>query len=123
LKILADEGVDGPVVERLRREGHEVIYVAELDPGIDDDTILELAHRDEALLVTADKDFGELIFRQGRAPAGVLLLRFAGLSLQTKADLVATALVDHADELIGAFSVLAPGRLRLRRPSDSKLLP
>ena len=111
MKILADEGVDGPIVDCLRREGHEVLYVAELDPGIDDGTILDLARREGALLVTFDKDFGEMIF---------LLLRLAGLSPQTKSDLVAGALADHAEELTGAFSVLAPGQLRLRRSSGSR---
>ena len=119
MKLLADEGIDGPIVARLRQEGHEVAYVAELEPGIDDEAILDLARRDGALLVTSDKDFGELIFRQGRAPSGVLLLRLAGLSPPTKSDLVAGAVASHAEELIGAFSVLAPGQLRLRRSSDS----
>lgn len=118
MKILADEGVDGPIVEALRQEGHEVIYVAELDSGIDDDTILGLARRERALLVTFDKDFGELIFRQGRAPSGVLLLRLAGLSPLAKSELVVSALAEHASELPGAFSVLAPGQLRLRPSRD-----
>jgi predicted nuclease of predicted toxin-antitoxin system len=121
LKILADEGIDAPIVDRLREEGHQVIYVAELDPGVDDGTILDLARRQGALLLTFDKDFGELIFRQRRAPSGVLLLRLAGLSAHTKCELVTATLSDHAQELIGAFSVLTPGQLRLRRSGDEEI--
>ena len=107
MKILADEGIDAAIVDRMRQEGHEVIYVAELDPGVDDGSILDLARREGALLLTFDKDFGELIFRQRRAPSGVLLLRLAGLAAESKAELVTSTLSDHEKELIGAFSVLA----------------
>lgn len=54
MKLLADESVDGPVVERLRKERHEVIYVAELSPSIGDEEVLEQANTQAALLVTAD---------------------------------------------------------------------
>ncbi|GIW42747.1 MAG: hypothetical protein KatS3mg077_0029 [Candidatus Binatia bacterium] len=65
MKILADEGVDRPVVERLRQDGHEVRYVAEIEPGISDDNILDLANREGAVLLTADKDFGEFVISSG----------------------------------------------------------
>jgi predicted nuclease of predicted toxin-antitoxin system len=65
VKILADEGVDYPIVERLRQRGHWVWYVAEMEPGIYEDVVLDLANREGAVLLTADKDFGELVFRQG----------------------------------------------------------
>jgi hypothetical protein len=63
VKIFADESVDKQIVSRLRAQGHDVVYVAELDPGIDDETVLRSSHDSNALLVTADKDFGELVFR------------------------------------------------------------
>jgi predicted nuclease of predicted toxin-antitoxin system len=64
--------------------------------------------------VTADKDFGELVFRRQQINAGVLLIRLAGLSKESKADLVVDALRGHSDELAGAFSVLSPGMIRIR---------
>ena len=68
-----------------------------------------------ALLVTADKDFGELVFRQRLVHTGVLLLRLEGLTNPTKAELVAAAFRDRGHELLGAFSVLSPGQIRIRR--------
>lgn len=65
MMILADESVDRGNVVRLRQDGHEVTYVAEMPPGIMDEEVLVLAREDNALLLTADKDFGESIFRQG----------------------------------------------------------
>ena len=79
MNILADEGVDRVIVERLRQAGHSVQYVAEMSPGITDEVVMDLANRASALLVTADKDFGELVFRQGRITSGVMLFRLAGL--------------------------------------------
>ena len=85
MKIVADEGVDGPIVARLREDGHEVDYVAEIEPGISDDRVLSLANERQALLITTDNDFGELVVRQGRLNAGVLLLRLPGVSPSQKA--------------------------------------
>lgn len=113
MKLLADESVDRAVVERLRQDGHEVVYVAEVAPSISDDEVLLRAQA--ALLVTADKDFGELVFRQHRVHAGVMLLRLAGLSNATKAAIVAEVCRDREAELTGAFSVISPGLVRIRR--------
>lgn len=59
MKLVADENVDGPVVARLREDGHEVDYVAEMAPGIGDDEVLDYANGRQALLITTDKDFGK----------------------------------------------------------------
>jgi predicted nuclease of predicted toxin-antitoxin system len=72
VRLLADEGVDAAIVARLRFDGHDLVYVAELSPGITDDAVLELANADERILMTADKDFGELVFRLRRVAFGVL---------------------------------------------------
>jgi predicted nuclease of predicted toxin-antitoxin system len=66
--LLADENVDAPIVAELRAAGHRVDYVRELDPGIDDQTVLAFANGRDALLLTSDKDFGELVFRRRLVP-------------------------------------------------------
>ncbi len=104
MKIVADEGVDRPIVVRLRHNGHRVWYVAEMEPGIPDDVVLDLANQEGAILLTVDKDFGELVFRQGRAARGVILLRLAGLSPARKAEIVASALAAHGDEMERVFT-------------------
>ena len=119
MNLLADESVDRPIVERLRADNHSVVYVAELDPGVSDDVVLERANRDGMLLITADRDFGELVFRLGRIHAGVVLIRLAGLSLEAKASAVSRAFAERGDELPSAFSVISPGSLRIRRRIDT----
>ena len=115
MKFLADEDVDKPIVERLRKDGHIVFYVIEMEPGISDDEVIQRANQESALLLTADKDFGELVFRQGRIVYGVVLIRLAGLSPQRKAEAVAVAVQEHAEELPQNFAVITPGAVRIRK--------
>lgn len=114
MKVVADESVDGPVVTRLREDGHEVDYVAEMEPGISDDRVLSHANLRRAVLVTTDKDFGELVFRQGRINAGVLLLRLPGVSPSQKAEIVSSAVTVHGTEMQTAFSVITSKIVRIR---------
>jgi predicted nuclease of predicted toxin-antitoxin system len=115
VKFLADENVDKPIVECLRNEGHIVLYATEIEPRIPDDEVAQRANQEAALLVTADKDFGELVFRQSRVISGVILIRLAGLSPERKATAVATAIREHADELAHNFTVITPGAIRIRK--------
>lgn len=115
MNLLADEGVDRQIVDRLRALGHEVFYAAESAPAASDDALLDRANQSGALLLTADKDFGELVFRVHRIHAGVILLRLAGLSADSKCEHVATALSARSAEMIGAFTVITPGLVRIRR--------
>jgi predicted nuclease of predicted toxin-antitoxin system len=115
MKILADEGVDKPIVDQLRQDGHSVAYISESDPGASDDTVLELANKNSAVLLTADKDFGELVYRLRRVSKGVILIRLSGLSTEAKTKIAATAIKEHADELENAFTVISPDSIRIRR--------
>ncbi len=118
MTIVADESVDKQIVDRLRSHGHDVRFVAELDPGIDDEVVLQQSRELGAVLLTADKDFGELVFRQRRVHSGVVVIRLAGVRAGTKAELVATAFELHADEFNQGFAVLSLRALRLRKRSQ-----
>ena len=115
MNLLADEGVDRQIVERLRQDGHEVLYVLEMERSLGDEDVLRHANERNALLLTADKDFGELVFRLGRPNAGVVLVRLAGLSPKIKGEIVTAVFRQHAAEMTQAFSVISPGMVRIRR--------
>ncbi|MBP8972951.1 MAG: DUF5615 family PIN-like protein [Anaerolineae bacterium] len=119
MNFLADESVDQSIVQRLRQDGHLVAYVTELGPGMTDAEVLSLADQEGSLLLTADKDFGELVFRQRLHTHGVVLVRLPGLSPARKAEIVAFAIGEHAPELPQSFAVIMPGTLRIRRASDA----
>lgn len=114
MRFVADENVDAGIVQALRRAGYDVLSVAEMAPSIPDCDVLALANESDALLITADKDFGELVFRQRLMHAGVLLIRLYGLDETVKAALIASQIHRHGQELPGAFSVLTPDALRIR---------
>jgi predicted nuclease of predicted toxin-antitoxin system len=118
MNFLVDEGVDRQIVDKLRQDGHSVLYIAEMAPGIGDDEVLEMANEQGALLLTSDKDFGELVYRQGRLTSGVILIRLAGLSPIRKAEIVGSAIGQHSEELSSAFAVVTPATVRIRRAKD-----
>lgn len=63
MKFVADEGVDAQIIKALRVKGHDVLYIAEFDSGIADDLVLKYANNQKRILITRDKDFGELVYR------------------------------------------------------------
>lgn len=100
MKLLCDEGVESQIVVHVRAAGHEVSYVAEMEAG--------------AILVTNDKDFGELVFRQGRFSHGVVLLRLAGVAADRKGSFLAAALDQWGSQIPGSFTVVERFRVRIR---------
>jgi predicted nuclease of predicted toxin-antitoxin system len=118
MNLLADEGVDRQIVLQLRTEGHSVWYVAEMEPSISDDLVLQRANEQHSILVTEDKDFGELVYRLGLVHHGVILVRLHGLTSEAKAHTVSDAIREHGEEIANAFSVISPGIVRIRRAAN-----
>jgi predicted nuclease of predicted toxin-antitoxin system len=86
-----------------------------MSPGVVDEVVLMESRVSASVLITADKDFGELVFRRRQASTGVLLVRLWGLGPDTKAATVSRTIQEHGQELSGAFAVLSPGNIRIRR--------
>lgn len=112
--LVGDESVDHPILLRLREEGHTVWAVAEQEPGLTDEQVLDEARRQDALLFTSDKDFGALIFHQRLVSSGVVLARLKGLNADQKAERVAQVFREHEQELRHAFTVIRPDQVRIR---------
>lgn len=117
MKVLLDNCVWGGVRPRLEAAGHDVLTAADCwdeDPG--DEEILERAHREARLLITLDKDFGELAIAQGKPHSGIL--RLVNVSALRQAPICIHVLALHADDLTaGAIVTAEPGRLRIRLPA------
>jgi predicted nuclease of predicted toxin-antitoxin system len=80
MKLCADENVTKGIVEWLRASGHDVLYAAETLPGAPDADWLARAEQEERILLTSDKDFGELVFRDGLNSHGIVLLRLSDVT-------------------------------------------
>jgi predicted nuclease of predicted toxin-antitoxin system len=114
VRLVADESVEGPTVYALRDAGHAVLYIAETSPGIEDAEVLSIAHSEQALLLTADKDFGELVFRNREPHCGVLLIRSPQDDPDENAANTMAAIEQRGPELVNRFSVLTGRALRIR---------
>jgi predicted nuclease of predicted toxin-antitoxin system len=118
LAFLADENVETDVVDRLNSLGYLAVRTSALSPGRPDTAVLQAASQAGQVLITSDKDFGELVFRRHHRSAGVILLRLPGRSPDYKARLVADTVQRYGGELLGAFVVIGLRTIRLRRMPD-----
>jgi predicted nuclease of predicted toxin-antitoxin system len=115
VRFLADERCDAGLVAALRSDGHDVLYAVETLRGATDDTLLERAFIERRLLVTEDKDFGELAYRLRRPACGVLLLRFDVADRGSKVSRLRDFIVQAAGRMVGAFTVLEVDKARVRQ--------
>jgi len=114
VKLLADENFPRAAIEALRSLGHEVLAVAENSPGSPDEKILESVNTDGRVLITFDKDFGELAFRSNlTAPCGVILFRMTARSPEFIAQRT-TEVIQSRDDWPGHLAVVEDTRVRLR---------
>ena len=115
MKFLFDQSAGFRLIDHLRSLGHDVTAVSRNYPhSLADEDVLAIARQEQRILVVADRDFGELIFHQGLAYAGVLFFRLPGAKLQTKIEHLDQALQEYADELsLGEFVVVTPGNIRV----------
>src|SRR5580692_11455556 len=104
MNIIADENIDRLVIKRLRTEGHLVISISEDRQSSPDIDVLSFSHESGALLITEDKDFGELVFHKKQAHFGILLIRLEGVPRAKRIELVCDNIKQRGAELINAFS-------------------
>ena len=86
--ILADENVPLEAVKTIRRKSVDIVSVIEFSLGLSDMEVLDLANREGRIIVTFDKDFGELVIREKMKVKGLILLRFTPKSPQQIAEKV-----------------------------------
>lgn len=105
MTFVTDESFPRPALAALRNAGWEVFSVAEECPGISDEEVAALCSQSERVLLTFDKDFGELVFHRGlSAGSGVVLFRFIPESPEEVAD-AAVALLQSQPDLRGTFAL------------------
>src|ERR1700694_3154022 len=109
MRFLADESCDFAVVRALRSAGHDVLAVSEFQQRSVDRELLEMAHRDERILLTEDKDFGWLTFVAHARSPGVVLIRFPASARSALGASISRLIVELESKLKGAFVVLRPG--------------
>lgn len=113
MRFLADESCDFAVVRALRATGHDVLAVAELASGSDDAIVMDMAHHENRVLLTEDKDFGQLVYAHSQRSSGVILIRYPASARKTLPNAMVDLVSELASDLIGNFVVISPGRVRI----------
>lgn len=112
MRLLVDE-CTGPAVARwLSDQGHEVFSVYDEARGATDEKILDKAYRENRVLITNDKDFGEKVYREKRPHHGVVFLRLQDERAAAKIDALRKLFAGYADELAGSFVVVTHKQVR-----------
>lgn len=114
LKFLADECCDTGLIALLRAAGHDLSYISEEGAGTEDDSVLQKAYTENRILLTEDKDFGELVCRLRKPSAGVILIRIPVKQRHLKYPRLKKLIDEHADRLFGRFVVVDTEKFRFR---------
>ena len=121
MRLLADENINRLTVNMFRERGHDLVWIEEETPGIDDQMVLARATSEGRLLLTSDKGhFGRLIFRnKQKAPFGVILFRIRDNRSPLELAQIITASVESRSDWTGYFSVIHGENDIRQRPMPS----
>jgi predicted nuclease of predicted toxin-antitoxin system len=114
LKLLANENIPRLLVTTLRERGHDVVWIFEGERGIGDPRVLTAALQERRVLLTNDKDFGDLVFRQGKqASCGVILIRLMSQSQAQFVEQVLPLLETNESRWADHFAVITRRKIRI----------
>jgi predicted nuclease of predicted toxin-antitoxin system len=115
MKFLADENVEKPIVDMLRDCGHDVLYISEFMKRSIDEQVLDQANHESRILLTNDKDFGELVYLQGKNSIGIILMRFFSERSSVKTKFILHLINKFFDRLFGHFTTISEAKIRFRK--------
>jgi len=114
VRWLIDECVDAALAALLSESGHDVVYMPDVAPRAADPEVMHRADRENRLLLTEDKDFGDLVFRQARRVPGLVLVRIDPSRRLRKGPRLLAAIDRFGDSLFGRYTVIEDTRFRSR---------
>ena len=114
MKLFADENLPRGLVIWLLQEGHDVLYASESRPGAPDSVWLDQAQAESRIILTSDKDFGELIFRDRLTSHGIILLRLGDMPLTDRLSRLEKVWASVESHPVGKFIVITPTKIRIR---------
>lgn len=116
MKFLANENFPFPSLMILRQSGYHVLSVSELYPGISDYDVIAQARESNSIILTFDKDYGEIIYKHGlENPPAVLFFRFKGTNPEVAEQLLVEVLNGKNFEFEKTFTVFEKGNIRQRK--------
>jgi len=112
IKFIADVNVEKTAVDYLLMRGYDIKWIPEYSCEISDEDLLQLANTEKRILITNDKDFGELIFLQKKLSTGIILFRVKGQRPHEKVKLTRKLLQGYQNKLLHYFIVITKNKFR-----------
>lgn len=112
IKFIADVNIEKPIIDYLSENSYDIKWIPDYNCEIPDEELLKLANKEKRILITNDKDFGEIVFLQKRLSAGVILLRIKEQRTEDKVLLIEKLLQDYSDKILKHFIVITKEKFR-----------
>ncbi len=112
IKFLADVNIEKPVVDFLVKNGFDVKWVTNIDKQMQDVAVFRIANAEQRIILTNDKDFGEMCFFQKKTSHGIILLRIKGQDSFKKIGLLKKLLERYPDKIIKHFVIVKENKFR-----------
>lgn len=117
LRFLIDVGVGKGIEKYLQDEGYDTKTVRDIDPRMEDEDIIRTAVTENRMVITMDKDFGELVYHSSIKHSGVLLLRLEDANGYEKLKIVKHIMNNYSDRIKNCFCVFQNNKFRIRKMS------
>jgi len=115
LKFLIDVGVGKGIENYLNTEGYDIKAVRDIDPCLEDEKIIQTAFLENRMVITMDKDFGELVYHSLMEHSGVLLLRLEDATGSKKLKVLKFIIENYSDRIKNCFCVFQNDKFRIRK--------
>jgi len=115
LRFLVDVGVGKAIETFLHQEGYDTKAVRDINPRLEDEAIIRIAVSESRMIITMDKDFGELVYHSNMSHCGVLLLRMEDAAGQEKLKVIQNIMRDYAGQIKDSFCVFQSNKFRIRK--------
>ena len=115
LKFIVDVGVGKTIERYLQKEGYDTKAVRDVDPSMEDEQIIRVAVTEKRIVITMDKDFGELVYHSSMEHCGVLLLRLEDANGAENLEVIQSIMKNYSDRLMNCFCVFQNDKFRIRK--------
>ena len=112
LRFLADVNIEKGIVDCLQNKRYDVKWIPNYNCGMNDEDLLKLAKDERRILITNDKDFGELTFLQKKISVGIILFRVKDQDSKKKAELMEKLITNFYDKILNNFIVITNTKFR-----------
>lgn len=115
MKLLANENIPISSSELLREKGYDILHIGIVHPSITDEAVMELASKENRIILTFDRDYGNLVFRDGFSPPGVIYLRMQDYSPHFPGEFLHGLFQSGIYTFVGQFTVANENHIRQRK--------